>query len=53
MTISTHGSNTHFSNKGIGLSNMRERLKVLNGNLQITVQQGFRLFITIPKEQEN
>ena len=32
---------------------MRERLKVLNGNLQITVQQGFRLFITIPKEQEN
>ena len=27
-------------------------LKILNGNLQITIQKGFRLFITIPKEQE-
>lgn len=41
-----------FSNRGIGLSNMNDRLKILNGNLQITIQKGFRLFMTIPKEQE-
>lgn len=38
---------------GIGLSNMKDRLTPLNGTLQITTEQGFRLFITIPKEQEH
>lgn len=36
--------------KGIGLSNMRERVQALNGTLQITGSPGFRIFIIIPKE---
>lgn len=38
--------------RGIGLSNMKDRLESLKGTLQITTDNGFRLFITIPKEQE-
>lgn len=44
--------NSLSSDRGIGLSNMKDRLKPLNGTLQITAAKGFRLFITIPKEQE-
>lgn len=40
-------------NKGIGLSNMKDRLAPLNGTLQITTENGFQLFITIPKKQED
>lgn len=38
--------------RGIGLSNMKDRVESLKGTLQITTDNGFRLFITIPKEQE-
>ena len=41
------------SSSGIGLSNMKDRLAPLHGNLQIHTEKGFRLFITIPKEQED
>lgn len=40
------------SSSGIGLANMKDRLAPLHGNLQIHTEKGFRLFITIPKEQE-
>lgn len=36
--------------RGIGLSNMKERVHALNGTLQITAETGFRIFIIIPKE---
>lgn len=52
LSLSENNREALFSNRGIGLSNMNDRLKILNGNLQITIQKGFRLFITIPKEQE-
>lgn len=39
-------------NRGMGLSNIRDRLIPLHGTLQITTDHGFRIFITIPKEQE-
>lgn len=51
-TLTESNLETLLPNRGIGLSNMNDRLKVLNGNLQITIQKGVRLFITIPKEQE-
>lgn len=35
---------------GIGLANIRDRIRILNGNLQISADSGFRIFITIPKE---
>lgn len=52
LSLSENNREALFSSRGIGLSNMNDRLKILNGNLQITIQKGFRLFITIPKEQE-
>lgn len=34
---------------GIGLENIRSRVKALNGNLQIRTAPGFRIYITVPK----
>jgi signal transduction histidine kinase len=41
------------SNGGIGLENMRERVKMLQGSISITADSGFRIFISIPKEVQN
>lgn len=38
-------------NRGMGLSNIHDRLAPLHGTVQITTDHGFRIFITIPKEQ--
>ncbi len=35
---------------GIGLSNMKDRVKSLNGNIKITADQGFKILISIIKE---
>ena len=35
-------------NNGIGLENMSERVKSLNGNIQFSYNKGFKIFITIP-----
>ena len=37
---------------GIGLTNMQERIKEVHGTIQISTNQGFRIFITIMKTQE-
>jgi len=34
---------------GLGLTNMRDRIKVLHGNINIKMENGFEIFITIPK----
>lgn len=34
---------------GIGLENMRDRVKALQGSISITADSGFRIFISIPK----
>ena len=47
-----YGSNKN-SNKdksGIGLENMRERISAFNGNIRFSDENGFRIFISIPKE---
>ena len=41
----------HSTGEGIGLSNMRERVEALNGTIRIQNENGFKLFITIKKEQ--
>ena len=35
---------------GIGLQNIQERISELNGYCRINYQEGFRIFLTIPKE---
>lgn len=37
---------------GIGLTNMQERIKEVHGTIQISTNQGFRIYITIMKTQE-
>lgn len=39
----------HLPNSGIGLFNMQERVRALGGNIHITCEQGFRIFISILK----
>lgn len=37
---------------GIGLLNMKDRIAALNGMLQLQTDNGFRIFITIPKRED-
>lgn len=41
-----------LTESGIGLINMRDRIWSLNGNIQISSDHGFRIFITVPKQME-
>lgn len=52
MKIQDNGSGAGIAEKtgGIGLLNMKERVKALDGNIQISRDHGFGIFITIPKE---
>ncbi|MDO5126252.1 MAG: histidine kinase [Eubacteriales bacterium] len=36
---------------GIGLQNIGDRVRGLNGNLTIDTQNGYRIFVTVPKER--
>ena len=38
---------------GIGLTNMKDRVKSLNGNIRITTEQGFKILISIIKNESN
>ena len=37
---------------GIGIQNMRERVKNLGGTFQIASEKGFSIYITVPKKGE-
>ena len=37
---------------GIGIQNMRERVQMLGGTMQVKPKDGFRIFITVPKKNE-
>ena len=37
--------------QGIGLKNIEDRVTALNGNVTITMDQGFRIFISLPKNK--
>jgi len=38
---------------GIGLKNITDRVDAFHGNINITTDHGFKIFITIPKEAAN
>lgn len=50
LCIEDNGSDAAFSESGIGLVNMKERVHGLKGNIQILNEKGVKIFITIPKE---
>jgi len=37
---------------GMGLSNMEERIRALDGRFRVSMDAGFEIFITIPKEED-
>lgn len=39
-----------ISGRGIGIANMRDRVRALDGTFQVMNVQGFKIFITIPKK---
>lgn len=41
-----------LTSSGIGLINMKDRIRSLNGNIQFNNDHGFRIFITVPRETE-
>lgn len=50
LIIKDNGSNiTYNCDNGIGLENIRDRVIALNGNLNISTNNGFRIFISVPK----
>lgn len=55
LCFEDNGTDIHYDPafSGIGLVNMKERVYSLNGTLQISTQNGFRIFITIPKSVNN
>jgi len=36
---------------GIGLKNISDRVAALNGNVNVTADRGFRIFISVPKNE--
>lgn len=51
LSISDNGTSyVTRSSSGIGLVNMKDRINALGGNIQFTNDNGFHIFITIPKE---
>jgi signal transduction histidine kinase len=50
LVISDNGTvSKNSSDSGIGLLNMKDRVTALKGTLKITEENGFRIFIMIPK----
>lgn len=47
------GNVAHYAKAdlGIGLQNMRDRVSALNGNITITTEKGYKIFVTLPKEK--
>lgn len=39
------------SEPGIGLQNMHDRVSGLNGNITITTEKGYKIFVTLPKKR--
>lgn len=39
--------------RGIGLWNMKERVRALGGTVQISDKEGFRIYVTVPKKGES
>ncbi|MFZ5351851.1 MAG: sensor histidine kinase [Bacillota bacterium] len=51
LVIQDNGTQVDFiSEKGIGLKNISHRVAAVGGNINISTDKGFRLFISVPKQ---
>lgn len=53
IAISNNGETIHKVKPGYGLTQMKERLAVINGKLKITSEPIFTITINIPRKEEN
>ncbi len=54
LIISDNGTVKNFNaENGIGLKNITDRIHSLNGNINITTDNGFHIFISVPKEDSD
>jgi signal transduction histidine kinase len=54
LLIHDNGAKKPLPNgSGMGLSNMEERVSAFNGHFSASYQNGFRIFISIPKQEDN
>lgn len=53
LVVEDNGTQLHQeTDRGLGLLNMEDRVRALKGTMQIRTENGFRIFITIPKKEE-
>lgn len=51
LVIQDNGAKSSYSNiEGIGIKNMTDRVAALGGNIHISMEKGFRIFISVPKK---
>ena len=48
LMIKDNGTNAKAAHWGMGISNMKERVKSLDGNFSISTEQGFQIFVSLP-----
>lgn len=52
IVISDNGTvSGYHTDEGMGLSGMEERVRALGGQFRISIESGFEIFISIPKEE--
>jgi signal transduction histidine kinase len=49
LVIQDNGVNPKINTEGMGLKNIADRVTAVNGNLNISTDKGFKLFISVPK----
>lgn len=51
MSVEDNGTDIYMSeNPGIGLSNIEDRVKALDGSVHFFTEQGFRILVSVPKQ---
>lgn len=53
LIFADNGHCGNVSENGIGLHNMKTRVSELGGSMRISLEKGFRIFISIPKSSSN
>ena len=51
LTVADNGTDIHQAPSGIGILNMQERVKNLDGHFSVTTGKGFVVFASIPRQQ--
>lgn len=52
LFIGDNGTDIDFSNPGIGLTNMRDRVETLGGTINFKYDEGFQIHVTIKRKQK-